>query len=215
MEIIISAILAYLLSGISQVLKDLSEEPLDRPGWAMHPSFGMALIVGATWFMRPTLEYSYRGNWGRTLVSGVLGFFLQMSFLTLFVFGCISLASLFFDSIILKVTLTVVLIVIGSFIILPLLKILMIPVVLIISLPLLFLFPQEKIHINWCRTCKHFRRIKEYENNVNGLWQSKFMPSNDKLPCDIFLETENTWKQYFGLEPSERSLFPKDCEFFE
>ena len=59
MEIIISAILAYFLSGIYQVTKDVGGRVIDRPMWAMRPTLGKAILVALTWPTRPIIEGRY------------------------------------------------------------------------------------------------------------------------------------------------------------
>ena len=49
MKIIVCAILAYLLTGVSQVIEDLSGRTIDRPMWAMGPTLWEAIFVVLTW----------------------------------------------------------------------------------------------------------------------------------------------------------------------
>lgn len=56
MEIIGSAILAYLISGISQVTKDLGGHTIDRPMWAMRPTLGKAIFVALIWPTNPIIK---------------------------------------------------------------------------------------------------------------------------------------------------------------
>jgi len=221
MELITSVFLAYILSGISQVSNDLGVRAPDKPMWAMRPTFGRALLVGATWSTRPFLEnINSKGQVARGIAFGLLSISLQMVVLTFFIWGCITAAPYFFDSTISRGVTTAILMFIGALIVLPLISVLMIPLTLIVAWPLDLLFPLKEASdvqaINWCRTCKHHRKVQEYEDISNkGLWRSETMPSSDKLPCNIALETGNVWKQYFSSMPVSRALFPKHCPVFE
>lgn len=188
--------------------------------WTWRPTLGKILIVGASWFTRPFLENIHRsGQVARGIAFGLLGVSLQMVVLTFLIWGCIFVANYFFDSTLLRVATTAILTIIGVFIVLPLINVLLIPLTLLISWPLDLLFPlketTEAQNIQWCRTCKHYRKSKEYEDTFKGLWRSESMPRSDKLPCNISLETANVWQLYFSLEPDSRALFPKDCSFYE
>jgi len=214
-ELVISAFLAYALSGISQVFNDLSGHVKDRPVWTMHPTLGMALFVGATWITRPF----YKGQTGRQFAFGLLAVTLQMVILTGFIWGCIVAANQFFDSTFLRIATAAVLMVIGALVVLPLISVLMMPLTLLIAWPLNLLFPLKRSsdvqRIKWCRTCKHHRKSREYEDTLSGLWHSDSMPRSDKLPCKIALETAGVWTRYFSSEPSSRTLFPNDCPSYE
>ena len=177
MEIIVSAILAYLLSGISQATKDLGGNVIDRPMWAMRPTLGKAILVALTWPARPIIDGSYStGQLGRSIVFGMLGVLTQMAVLTAFIWGAYALASLVFDNFALQLILAAVIAFIGSLFVLPLVSLLMMPITLIIAWPLDFLFPlkseaQAKAkEIKWCRTCKHHRKVSDYEDTMKGLW---------------------------------------------
>lgn len=220
MEIIVSAILAYLLSGLSQVTKDLGGRTIDRPMWAMRPTLGKAIFVALTWPTRPVIEGRYStGQLGRSIVFGGLGVVIQMAVLTSFILGAYALAGLVFDNFVFQVILAAVIALIGSFLILPLASLLMIPVVLILSWPLDLLFPlksdAQTKEIKWCRTCKNYRKVSEYDDTFKGLWHETSMPRSDKLPCKIVLETSQVWEAYYKTEPKSRSLFPKDCPRYE
>lgn len=221
MEIAISIALAFAISGISQVGKDLSGSPLHRPFWTHRPTFGAMLFVGITWFLRPIPESRSRrrGQLARGVAFGLLSAAVQMTTLATFVFGCISLAQHFFDSRIAAFAASGVLMIVGSFIVLPIISVLMVPVTLLVSIPLDLLFPLKdspsRENVFWCRTCAHHRRSREYEDLLHGLWRSEVMPRSDKLPCTIPLETADTWRQYFATPQSARTLFPKGCPSFE
>jgi len=220
MEIIVSALLAYLLSGISQVTKDLGGRTIDRPMWAMRPTLGKAIFVALTWPTRPIIEGRYStGQLGRSIVFGGLGVFTRMAVLTAFIWGAYVLAGLVFDNFALQLILAAVIAFIGSLFVLPLASLLMMPINLILAWPLDLLFPlknevQAK-EIKWCRICKHYRKVSEYEDTMKGLWRETSIPRSDKLPCKIVLETSQVWEAYYETEPKSRSLFPKDCPQYE
>lgn len=69
--------------------------------------------------------------------------------------------------------------------------------------------------IKWCPTCKYHRKSEEYEDVRNGLWRSKFIPPKDNLPCNIAFKTLSVWQVYFSLEQDSRTLFPKDCSYYD
>ena len=141
MKIAISIVLAFLLSGISQVIGDLGSPTSCRPAWARRPTLGWAIIAAATWFIHPFLG---PGNKARTFVFGLLAVVLQMSILTGFVWLCISVATHVFDSTVLQVMTTGVLIIIGALFVLPLVSFIMVPLMLIVAWPLNLLFPPPK-----------------------------------------------------------------------
>lgn len=220
MEIIISALLAYVLSGISQVTKDLSGNVIDRPMWAMEPTLGKAILVAITWPIRPIFEGGYStGQLARSIVFGGLGAVIQMTVLTAFIWGAFTLAGLVFESLALQLILATVIAFIGLLFVLPLVSLIMIPITLLLAWPLNLLFSLKSNtqvkDIHWCRTCAHYRKVSEYEDTMKGLWHEESMPRSDKIPCKIVFETSQVWDAYYGTAPKSRTLFPKDCPFFE
>lgn len=220
MEIVICALLAYLLSGVLQVIKDLGASAIDSPRWTMKPTPGKAILVAFTWPSRPVLEAgNLSGQFARSVAFGLLSVVLQMSALTAFILASYAIAGLVFANFVLQILLTAVIAFIGSFFVLPLLGLIMVPLTLLLAWPLDLLFPlkseslAEDIH--WCRTCKHHRKVEEYEDTMKGLWREESMPRSDKLPCKIVLETSPVWEDYYDTEPKSRTLFPKDCLFYE
>jgi hypothetical protein len=221
MKLTISIILAYVLSGVSQVMKDIGGRSLERPLWTTKPTFGKAILVATTWFTLPFIENVHpHGQVARGIAFGSLGVVVQMCFLTGFIWCCITISMYLFGSPVLQVISSAILIIIGALIVIPLLSLLMVPVIAVVALPLDLFFPikREKSdyqEIKWCKSCKHHRKSKEYEHIMRGLWRSTAFPRSDKLPCSITLETSGVWKSYFDSEPKSRSLFPKECPFFE
>lgn len=142
MEIIICAILAYLLSGFSQVMKDLGGSPIDRPMYAHEPKLWQVVIVTLTWPYTPVVETRYStGSLGRSIVFGGLRVVVQMSVLTAFIWWTYVLAGSVFDNFVLQLALAAVIAFIGSFLVLPLVTLLIMPIILILGWPLDLLFP--------------------------------------------------------------------------
>lgn len=219
MKLSISVALAYLLSGISQVIQDLSADFVRRPRWAERPTIGNAIFAGVTWFARPFLKYMSDGQVARGVAFGLLTVVWQMGLLAGFISYCIRVSAYIFNSTIPQLATSAILIIVGGRLILPWLDLLFIPVLLVVRWPLDLLFPlKQEIdvgQIEWCGNCKHHRRSKEFEDHVKGLWRADSIPPRDKLPCNIILETTGVWERHFELQPNSRTLFPKNCPFFE
>ena len=215
----ISIVVAYLMSGVAQVIKDLRGGILG-PRWAWTPTVGKAIFVAATWIKRPIINnISSDIPVARAVAFGLLGIILQMGVLTGFVWFSITVSLQIFDNVVLQVFAATTLVVVSAPFVLPLIGFLTIPITLIVAWPLDLLFPRKETvnarEIKWCPNCKHRRKSKQYEDVINGLWRSKSVPRSDRLPCNIILETAGVWERYFKVEPDARALFPSDCEFFE
>jgi hypothetical protein len=219
-KIVISVCVAYLICGIAQVVGDLTADPVKRPSWAWRPTLGKVLVATAIWFTSPLVAALYSSRLvARTFAFAFLGVILQMIVLTALVWGCISISQHLFDSVALQATVATVMVIVGAPIVIPLLTLLMTPLTILIMLPLDLLFPiKDKVNVSeimWCRNCRHYKKSREFEDVVSGLYRSGSMPRSDKLPCDIALETARVWERYYGLELGSRAIYPKDCEFFE
>lgn len=169
---------------------------------------------------RPTIEgLRSSGEFSRTILCGGISVFTQMTVLAAFIWGAYTLAGLVFDNFSLQLILAAAIAFIGSLFVLPLVSILMMPVTLILAWPLDLVFPPKNeaqaSKIQWCRTCKHHRKVSDYEDTTKGLWCDTSMPRIDKLPCRIVLETSQAWKAYYETAPRSRSLFPKNCPHYE
>tara|TARA_R110002049_G_scaffold296531_1_gene484694 strand:+ start:412 stop:2232 length:1821 start_codon:yes stop_codon:yes gene_type:complete len=219
-EIIFAAFgLAFVVSGIAQVMKDLGQMPLHKPGWAQRPSFLGAVLVALTWFTRPVIDGFYStGQKPRALAFGVLGIVIQLSVLTAFFAGAISLSVNWFDATWIQVVFVAALVIFGAPIVLPLASIVIIPFTLILSLPLELLFPlkqsSEAKNIAWCKNCVHYKKSKTYEDSMRGTWGAEEMPRSDELPCKIAPEAMETWAEHYETERSQRTLYPKNCSEF-
>lgn len=220
MEIAICALLAYIFLGVSQVTKDLGARVVERPIWAMSPTWGKVILFALTWPIRFVIEASDTpGQLARAIAFGVLDVATKMAVLTAFIWGSYTVAGLIFENLAFQLLLSAVIALLGSFIVLPLVTLLMIPVTIVLAWPLDLLFPLKSNSsgkdINWCRSCRHHRKVSEYEDSMNGLWHEDSIPRSDKLPCKIVLETSIVWEAYYETEPKARSLFPKNCPRFE
>ena len=220
-EILLTSLgLAFVMSGISQVTKDIGQRPIDRPGWAHNPSLSGALIVAITWFTRPILDgYYSTGQKGRAAAFGILGVLIQLSVLTAFFVAAITLSVSWFDSIWLQIAIVAALVIFGAPIILPLASIAIMPITLILSFPLDLLFPLKQStdtkNIQWCKNCVHYRKSKLYEDSLSGSWGADEMPRSDELPCKIVTEAMETWVEHYETERGQRTLYPKNCTEFE
>jgi len=218
-KITISIALAYLLAGISQVTEDLGATPVDRPFWAIRPTLSKALFVGATWIARPFQKAGHSNQIAREIAFGLFSVTLHLAVLTGFIWCCITASAYLFDNVALQVVAIVVLLIVGTRFLMPWLNLLLMPLTWIVALPLDLLFPlKEQVdvqQIRWCKNCRHHRKSAQYEDIIHGLWRSNSKPQGGDLPCNITLETSEVWERYFLSKPEIRTLYPKDCAFFE
>ncbi len=129
MKIIVCAILAYLLTGVSQVIEDLGGRTIDRPMWAMRPTFAKAIFVVLAWPTRPIIE---RGSTalGRSIAFATLGVVIQLAVLTTFIFWAYTLAGFVFENFALQLILATAITFIGLMYLLPLVWVLATPIIL-------------------------------------------------------------------------------------
>ncbi len=187
--------------------------------WAIRPTFGMGIFVGATWFSRPFLKAIRSNQLARGVAFAILDVTLRLVVVTGLIWYCITASAYLFDSVALQSVAVVVFLIVGTRVVMPWLNLLLTPLTLIVALPLDFLFPLKDTvdvqQIRWCRNCAHFRKLEQYEDIMGGLWRSKSRPQNGDLPCSILPETSEVWEHYFLSKLESRALFPKDCPFFE
>jgi hypothetical protein len=218
-KIVISIALAYLLAGVSQVMEDLRATAFDKPHWARRPTFSKAMLFGATWIVRPFLNARRSNQLVRAVAFAFLSVALRFVVLTGLVWCCIIASAYLFDNVALQAVAVVVLLIIGTRVVMPWLNLLLTPLTLIVALPLDFLFPlkdkDDVQQIRWCKNCAHLRKLEQYEDIIHGLWRSESRPQNGDLPCSILPETSEVWERYFLSKPESRTLYPKDCPFFE
>lgn len=65
--------------------------------------------------------------------------------------------------------------------------------------------------IQWCKTCKYFKKIKGYKEKLFKLWLSEGIIKDSEIPCKILNETRELWINYFQTENRERTLYPRNC----
>lgn len=179
----------------------------------------LVLATGSGRLILGRVLYSEGRDKARNVAFGLVGLTFQMVVATGFIWLCITLSTHLFDSAILRVIATAIFFVLGAFFVLPFVMIAVTPLMLLVSLPLEWIFPsQDSVDaksIAWCKNCRHYKKSKEYESPLGGLWNSRVQPPLDKLPCEIRSETVAVWDGHFSLEPRIRTLFPNDCPFFE
>ena len=115
MTIVTSLALAYLVSGLMQLRRDLSLPPDRRPGWAMHPTLERAVLAGATWFVRPYVDARrVTGRPRNALVSALAVVGVQLAVFTAFIRGCIAAAGHLLDTTAGVVALSALFILVGA-----------------------------------------------------------------------------------------------------
>jgi len=119
----------------------------------------------------------------------------------------------------LQVLSVAILLAVGGRFLLPWIGLLLMLLVGIITLPISLVIPRKDESVNrdipWCKNCTHYRKSERYEKVPGGLYLAATMPSVDELPCEIAKSASDVWEQYFGLDLKSRTLYPKDCRFFE
>jgi hypothetical protein len=145
LQLIISIIFAYLISGFAQLSKDMNANPVDAPVWTYNPTAKMTFFVFFGWPFIQLLRYDeLPGERARAIAHALLGILSQMVVLTGFIFYSISLATYLVDSLWLQIIISAAIIFIGSMFVLPLLTLAMMPVMLLLAWPLDILFPPKK-----------------------------------------------------------------------
>lgn len=66
----------------------------------------------------------------------------------------------------------------------------------------------DRSKIAWCKNCIHFRKIRGWEDT---LWRLQTIPPDSRLPCQISDQTVEVWRSFASIDPSQRTLYPKDC----
>ncbi len=216
----IYVLLAYFLTGFGIAMEDLEERdknPINARGWTFKPTLkGISFII-LTWFFRPMMTWPARLSFNKAVVSGMIISSITLAWGSFCIWGCFWLANHVTDYFIVHLIVAVIAWFCLSIFIMPFFPLLMNFIMLPFGFLLGFLFPQPDTtkDINWCRNCQHYKKSKEFENLMKGLWQSPTIPQSDKLPCTITLETAEVWKAHFGLDPNKnRTMFPKECPRF-
>lgn len=65
--------------------------------------------------------------------------------------------------------------------------------------------------IQWCKTCMYFRKIKNYDNTINGIWRCEQLPEKNLIPCKIIEDDLDIWRDFFSLDKDKKTLYPKNC----
>lgn len=142
MKIIISAIVAYLVLGFSHSMKDLGESAANKPPWARNPSFLTFLSVSLSWCLGPYLEMRWSGHsLGRSISYGILQVCIRLALITGFVWLCISGATCIFDNLVFQILASILFLLVGTFIVLPVAGLLVIPIMIPFAFAIDVIFP--------------------------------------------------------------------------
>ena len=145
MEIVICALLAYVLSGVLRVSKDLGKKVISRPAWTTNATAGKIIMAALGWPIDPIVEATRAsGQFARSLAFGLLGVTVQMITVTAYIWFSYAIAGVVFDVFELQLALAAVIVAAGSFSVLPLMTYIMAPVTLLFAWPLSLLFPKKK-----------------------------------------------------------------------
>lgn len=66
--------------------------------------------------------------------------------------------------------------------------------------------------IQWCKTCKHFLKTRNWNRTTNPLRQSKELVGDSEIPCKIVEDTKPVWTLYFDTDTMQRTLYPDNCQ---
>ena len=142
-EIIIACLLSYVLCGASQVGIDLSQDVINKPGWALRPTWFGAFMIGLTWPLRPIMRGVVRKN-NRAVVFGILEVLFQFAIVTFFYWANIVILKYFINSMVLVIIITIVLTPLSSRLFFPVASLIMIPLTFLLTWPLDIIFPLKK-----------------------------------------------------------------------
>lgn len=99
MHLLISVVVAYLMSALAQIQKDLNLPTADRTRWVANPSVRSALLSGARWIVCPYADVRRAtGRPKRAMLAAIIDVALQMALFTAFAWGCILIAGHVFES---------------------------------------------------------------------------------------------------------------------
>lgn len=183
MEVLLYAGLAFILCGISQVLRDLSGPVHNRPFWAMQPILTKAIQVSVLWFIRPIIDArTTRTLTARAIAFGTFGTLFQLAVATVIVWASVVLSGLVLEAIIARVLLSAIFLVIATVFVLPVLQIPLMLIMSSIAVPLDLLFPdyerrRKEERMKWpdpttpvTKLCCEISRAdadRNYEKNVS------------------------------------------------
>ena len=134
----------YLYLGFMQVYSDLDKPPFDRPFWANHPTTGLVLLVGLSWFFRPMIKLTSDGRRARQIAFGIVESSSKLAIFTFISWADVHLCFMVTHSIWIQVLLAPLSLLLCLLFLAPLLLIVMIPITFLISIPLHIIFPLPK-----------------------------------------------------------------------
>jgi len=143
MTLVISVVLAFLLSGVAQVIADLGNPNfVERPLWVSHPTFGMAVWCALNWFTRmfdkPIYAYIRRT---RAFALGMLDLIVHMGVATACIWLCITLADHLFSNMVLQIVSAAVFVIVGSVFLWTYISLIKLLLTFILMFPLELMFP--------------------------------------------------------------------------
>lgn len=116
-EIALSLLVAYILSGLGMLARDMSLGPIHRPAWTRNPTIPIMAFVAVTWPMR----------------LGIIGSCFQLALLATVIYGSYELSKMIFDNALLRLLVAPLFIGVGFVFILPILNWVLIPLTLLFS----------------------------------------------------------------------------------
>jgi len=222
-ELIAAIICSYIIMGLSNIVSDLTASPIQRPAWANNPTIGHFLFSLCFWpFLAYTDSYFKSKQNARGIAFAIMNTLTQVFVPILFFWLALKLVGLMTALFALQIILSIIAFYLMTFILSPitffLATIFLLPIYFILDIifPLKneegYVDPQK---IQWCKTCKYFKKNKKYEETINGLWRNETMPNKELIPCKEFDKTKEIWENYYNLNQSERTLYPKNCNFWK
>jgi hypothetical protein len=145
MNIMLSAVIAYILCGVAQVANDLSSDPMHRPFWTLKPTLTRIFIAAATWPIQHFQEVILgKRPLGRSIAFACVAVLTQWACLALLVWCAMTLANHFLSQLILRIIAVTVLMIPALLYGVPLMIVLTAPLQLIIAGILDLFFPRKK-----------------------------------------------------------------------
>lgn len=142
MRLVVSAAIAYLVFGISQVMSDLGGRSTVHGTWVHHPTLGRAVLIGAMWFTRPIYEASCSTpQRARGIAFGIARDLSQMIVMTGVVWLCITGATHLTSNPVLQAIGTATLVAVIGLFLMPLVEIVIVVVMMVLAWPLDLFFP--------------------------------------------------------------------------
>jgi len=142
-QLFVSIILAYFISGIGTALKDLTADPINRPGWARNPTLSRLILQILIWPYADLLNGSDLFRNARTVAFSSAGIILSMVVITAMCWGSIYVPGLVFNSMILRIATVGILIALAILLVMPIVNLVLTPVLLLLMAPLDIIFPRK------------------------------------------------------------------------